>query len=72
MLDFKDADSNTIMHGPVDGRRGAGRPRREKTIDMKRWTGRAIEDCVRLEADRDVLRWVVMLSKCPNDAGLRE
>ena len=54
--------STHMLHGRIDGKRPRGRPRRRWTDDIKQWTGRPVEECIRTAQDRHMWRKLVQSS----------
>ena len=52
--------ANTILQGTVEGTRKRGRPKRIWMDDIKDWTGRNVEELLRLAENRSVWSRVVM------------
>ena len=41
----------TVLTGRIDGRRGRGRPRRQRYVDIKEWTGNQLYTSIKLAQD---------------------
>ena len=52
--------ANTILQGTVEGTRKRGRPKRVWMDEIKNWTGRNVEELLRLAENRSVWSRVVM------------
>ena len=60
MVRVRSTLANTILHGTVEGTRKRGRPKRIWMDDIKDWTGRNVEELLRLAENRAVWSRVVM------------